>query len=217
MPHNISASEQNARLLESGKRVQLRIGESTVSCIVFRSNDSAAVLVPEQVSSDILANVNTNPVQAEVFVQHGSTIAVKAGPVVSLIGLVVSVKDSSKNLSRRRYPRIQTRLHAELSTDGQFWHLSETQNLSPAGLLVNVHGSTKLEIGQSVVVRIHIPGYGRVIASAIVKRISRPNSKNSYAGLTVALQFTTISPLDSDALRSFISAQISQGQDQLHK
>jgi len=213
MPHQISASEQKAKLLESGERVQLRIGESTVSCIVFRSNGSAAVLVPEQASGDILATVNTNPVQAEVGIQHGATISVKAGPVVSLIGLVVSVNNSSKNPSRRRYPRIQTRLHAELSTDGQFWHLSETQNLSPAGLLVNVHGSTKFDVGQSVVVRIHIPGHGRIIASAVVKRIYRPNSKTSYAGLIVALHFTTISPLDSDALRSYISAQISQGQD----
>lgn len=64
MPHQISASEQKAKLLESGERVQLRIGESTVSCIVFRFNGSAAVLVPEQASGDILATVNTNPVQA---------------------------------------------------------------------------------------------------------------------------------------------------------
>lgn len=215
MLHQKSSAEQKAKLLDPGKQVRLKIGESTVSCIVFRSNGNIAVLVPEQASSDVIATLNTNPVQAEIDSQEHKTIPVTAGPVVSLIGLVVNTGSSSTNTnpSRRRYPRIRIRLHAELSNDGQLWHLSETQDLSPAGLLVNVHSSAKFDVGQSVVVRLHIPGHGRIIASAVVKRIHRPSSKTPYTGPTVALQFTTISPLDSDALRSYIDIQISRGQD----
>lgn len=199
-------------IFDSGQRVVLTIGGLPTECTVYRANGGAAVLIPLRVTPELQAVIQAGPIIGQVKRSNGTVQDVTMDSTVSLVALVTTVRTTQTQPCRRKQVRIKFDFEVELSTDVKIWHKTHGEDISEGGMLVTNVGLHSLSIGQSIAVRIYLPGLRTITAVAAIKRLHPSDHPNSPPA-RLALQFTKISVQDSDSIVGFIYYMKTQHND----
>lgn len=194
--------QDNLGCFNSGELVQLVIDDVRTMCLVFRSNQEHAIIVPLQVSPELQNLITQFPQSGTVKRSNGATDDFSFESAVSLVGFVAKMNAPKKRNDNRQHVRLSLRYRIEASLDGTTWLQTLGENISEGGLLMFNPSDIPVAIGDMFRVRLYLPHLEPITATGQVRRLV-PQPSNAGPP-RIGIQFRDISITDQNRIVRYI-------------
>ncbi|MHB9037850.1 MAG: PilZ domain-containing protein [Armatimonadota bacterium] len=201
-----SASEEqpSALIIQRGQMVSLTIDGVSTDCLVFHAGKEKTIFVAVQPSPEFTDAVDDLPASAVITDSSGVDSGFMLESTTSLVALVGKHTSQTTSSNQRQWYRVRLRLPIDVSIDGKQWHRLRAENLSEGGLRLCNTDLSKVSLGQTLMLRIRIPGEDLISVNGEIVWLGAPLPGVIQRPSKLAVQFVRMAPEDAQRLTQFI-------------